>query len=150
MPAWFCANKMFQWLSRRLKVLPLAVDATVALTLAWMALRRPHVVRASQRLLVASSWWPRLAPHATPERVRAVVTAVARRLPFRTECFEQSLAVCALISRRADNAHLIIGVRRTADGFSAHAWTAATANSQDAGFVPIAQLTADGWSATPH
>lgn len=141
---------MFHRLNRRLRAVPLAVDATVALTLAWVTIRRPHVIGASQRLLAAANWWPRLAPHASAERARAVVTAVARRLPFRTECFEQSLAVCALISRSPDTAHLVIGVRRTGDGVAAHAWTVGAATVQDDGFVPIAQLTADGWSAAPR
>lgn len=62
---------------------------------------------------------------ARPESVALIARmelAVARHLPFRTNCLEQSLVLQWLLKRRGIPAEMRIGVRKEANRFEAHAW----------------------------
>jgi hypothetical protein len=54
--------------------------------------------------------------------VSRMVLAAARHSPFATTCLERSLALWHLLARRGVAVQLRIGVRKTAERFSAHAW----------------------------
>jgi hypothetical protein len=55
--------------------------------------------------------------------IRWAVTACARRLPWRTKCFEQGLAAHWMLTRRRYGATLHYGVRqRPQGGLEAHVW----------------------------
>jgi hypothetical protein len=131
-------------LFRRLRAAPLAVAAAAALTLAWLALRGPRPAKAVLFFVTRRRWLLSPAGTASPEPIAAVVGFVADRHPLRPRCFERSLAVCLLLGRRSEAA-MVIGVRRTSDGLSAHAWIPALATSADESHLPLARLTADGW-----
>jgi hypothetical protein len=56
-------------------------------------------------------------------RIRWAVAACARRLPWRTKCFEQGLAAYWMLTRRHCPSTLHYGVRRAAAGdLEAHVW----------------------------
>jgi hypothetical protein len=135
-------------LFRRLQTAPLAVAAAAALTLAWLALRGPRPAKAIRLLLTWRRWMSWRTSAASPERIAAVVAFVARRHPLQPRCLERSLAVCLLLRRR-NEADMLLGVRRTEDGLSAHAWIPALSTTADEGHVPLARLTADGWRRGP-
>jgi hypothetical protein len=120
----------------------------MALTLAWLALRGPRPAKAAVFFVTGRRWllWP--TGTASPERIAAVVAFVADRHPLRPRCFERSLAVCLLLGRRSEAA-MVLGVRRTGGGLSAHAWIPALSTAADEGHVPLARLTADGWRRGP-
>ena len=54
--------------------------------------------------------------------VRWAVTACARRLPWRTKCFEQGLAAQWMLGRRSVSSTLFYGVARSQRGLIAHVW----------------------------
>ena len=85
-------------------------------------------------------------PAADANSVREIArlqAATARRLPFRTNCLEQSLVLCWLLRRSGISADLRIGARKEADRFEAHAWVEVAGRAVDAGneehlhFVPL-------------
>jgi hypothetical protein len=55
-------------------------------------------------------------------RTARVVAAAAREGVYHGRCLEQSLTLWWLLARRELPAELHIGVRKTANGFEAHAW----------------------------
>lgn len=69
--------------------------------------------------------------------------AVARHLPFGTNCLEQSLALWWLLRQRGIPADLRIGVRKDAGSFEAHAWVETNgtvlseSGEQHTHFVPL-------------
>jgi hypothetical protein len=92
---------------------------------------------------------PISAPWAGPTALQAareiarLEQATARRLFFRANCLEQSLALWWLLRRRGISADLRIGARKQAAKFEAHAWlelggTILNAGAADqAPFVPF-------------
>ena len=56
-------------------------------------------------------------------RVSWAVKAVGRRVPWRSECFEQALTACAMLRRRGGSGAVYFGVLKSGDGeLAAHAW----------------------------
>jgi hypothetical protein len=131
-------------LFRRSRTAPLALAAAAALTLAWLALRGPRPAKAVVFFVTRRRWLSWRSGSASPERIAAVVASVANRHPLRPRCFERSLAVCLLLGGGVE-AGMVLGVRRTGDGLSAHAWIPALSTTADESHVPLARLTADGW-----
>jgi hypothetical protein len=75
--------------------------------------------------------------HQTVSRIAWAVSAVARRLPFRTTCLVEALAAEAMLRRRGFAPTLRIGVREPGFGqtpLDAHAWV------ECAGSVVIGRL----------
>jgi Transglutaminase-like superfamily len=58
----------------------------------------------------------------TASQIARIELAVARRLPFSTNCLEQSLVLLWLLRRRGIPAELRIGARKQSNRFEAHAW----------------------------
>lgn len=85
--------------------------------------------------------WQRLLSRLTPaapggveigesllDRCRAmarVEQSVARRLPFQSNCLDQSVALWWMLRRRGVAAEIRIGGRKEAANFEAHAWVEA-------------------------
>jgi Transglutaminase-like superfamily len=101
-----------------------ALEAAVVLVATWVGLRLAGF-RRSKDLLV------RLAPATPAERIgnldaaRAIAClheSVARGLFLKTNCLEQSLALCWLLRRRGIAAELCVGARKQDGKFEAHAW----------------------------
>ena len=107
-----------------------ALESAVVLTLTWLGLRSLGF-RRWQELI------SRLMP-ATPgsvefsesmlDRCRAmarVEQSVARRLPFQSNCLDQSMALWWMLRRRGVAAEMHVGGRKEAANFEAHAWVEA-------------------------
>jgi len=104
-----------------------ALEAAAALTLTWIVLRS-FGFRRWQKLL------SRLTPAAPNsfevsesllDRCRAIARieqSVARRLPFQSNCLDQSLVLWWMLRRRGVAAEMHIGGRKEAAHFKAHAW----------------------------
>jgi transglutaminase superfamily protein len=104
-----------------------ALESAGALILTWLGLRSLGFRR-----------WQRLVSRLTPaapgtskisesllDRCRAmarVEQSVARRLPFRSNCLDQSLALWWMLRRRGVAAKMHIGGRKEDANFEAHAW----------------------------
>ncbi len=69
---------------------------------------------------------PSSARHDAAEarRLARITRAVALRWPLESRCLQRSLVLCWMLRRRGLGGRMQIGVRRTADGVSAHAWVA--------------------------
>ena len=84
------------------------------------------------RLPVAQQFVSRLIPRralpsaASPAEyavtVGAMVSAAARRGPFRVACLPQAMVAFCLLDARAFSATLNVGVKKDQSGFAAHAW----------------------------
>lgn len=111
------------------------------LTLTWLGLRSLGF-RRWQKLL------SRLTPGAPGtveisesllDRCRAMARvehSVARRLPFQSNCLDQSMTLWWLLRRRGVAAEMHIGGRKEAANFEAHAWVEAGGSAlPDAGEV---------------
>lgn len=64
-------------------------------------------------------------PVAEPDtgRITWSVRVVARRVPWRADCFPQAIAGYRMLQRRGRLARIDLGVRRAADGqLAGHAW----------------------------
>ena len=57
-----------------------------------------------------------------PEAVQRVIRVAYRVLGFESTCLKQALIFCRIYQRRGLPAVLRIGVQKTDDRFSAHAW----------------------------
>lgn len=57
-----------------------------------------------------------------PAAVATAVRRASRRVPWRTVCFQEGLAVLWLLRRRGAPARLHYGIRNDADRLSAHVW----------------------------
>ena len=102
--------------------------------LAWALWLLPIAAIAARvaRLPVAQQFVSRLIPRrALPSAVNpaeyaatvgAMVSAAARRGPFRVACLAQSMVAFALLDARAISATLNVGVKKDQSGFAAHAW----------------------------
>lgn len=112
----------------------LALESPLVLTLTWLGLRSLGF-RRWQKLL------SRLTPAAPGsveisesllDRCRAmarVEQSVARRLPFQSNCLDQSMALWWMLRRRGVAAEMHIGGRKGAANFEAHAWVEAGGNA---------------------
>ena len=111
----------------------LALESAVVLTLTWLGLRSLGFRR-----------WQKLLTRLTPapgrveisesllDRCRAmarVEQAVARRLPFQSNCLDQSVALWWMLRRRRIAAEMHIGGRKEVANFEAHAWVEAGGNA---------------------
>lgn len=104
-----------------------ALESAVVLTLIWFGLRS-FGFRRWQKLLA------RMAPAAPGavqiseselDRCRAIARieqSVARRLPFRSNCLDHSVALWWMLRRRGVAVQIQIGGRRETANFEAHAW----------------------------
>ncbi len=103
------------------------MESAGVLTLTWLGLRSLGFRR-----------WQKLLSQLTPpapgrveinesvlERCHAmarVEQAVARRLPFQSNCLDQSLTLWWMLRRRGVAAEMHIGGRKETANFEAHAW----------------------------
>jgi len=55
-------------------------------------------------------------------KIATIEEATTHRLPFKTNCLEQSLALLWLLRKRGIVADLRIGARKESNRFEAHAW----------------------------
>lgn len=62
------------------------------------------------------------ADSQTVRRVRGSVQAWARRVPWRTVCFQKGLALHWMLRRRGIGSVLLYGARREGEGLEAHVW----------------------------
>jgi hypothetical protein len=127
----------------------IVLEAAVGLTVTWIGLRLAGFRRWKKLL-------ERLAPMHGPgpdaskfslEEVASITVrmeeAAARNLFFATNCLEQSLVLCWLLRRRGIPADLLMGARKDANRFEAHAWvefrgTVLNSNGQEhLHFVPF-------------
>jgi hypothetical protein len=106
----------------------LVCAAAVALAATWVGLRLVGF-RRWKGLLVGFTPGAIDCSNATDstlvDSARAVAhmeQAVARRLFFKTNCLEQSLALWWLLRRRGIAAEIRIGARKNEGRFEAHAW----------------------------
>jgi len=110
---------------RRLR---LAAEALVALGRARWALRRPYEQWGAEMGARADDGPAHAAPGAPlPAAAREVgwaVQAVARRVPWRSDCLPQALAGQAMLRRRGVDGRIVFGARSAADrpGLDLHAW----------------------------
>ncbi len=98
--------------------LALFAEAAAALSLASLAVRFwpfPWLTRSA-----GLGGQGRRAVDVRP--VGLAVQRAARRLPWRTVCFQQGLAAQWMLRRRGAPARLHYGVRNDADRLSAHVW----------------------------
>jgi Transglutaminase-like superfamily len=112
----------------------LAMESAAALAATWVGLRlagyrrwrrwlehfvpdaTAHTPREARASANAS------APSAQAREVARLESAAAQRLPWRTNCLEQSLVLWWLLRRRGIAAELRIGARKQEGTFEAHAW----------------------------
>jgi hypothetical protein len=104
----------------------IALEAMVGLAATWMGLRIAGFQRWKTMMARLRRKQMRTAGTAAPldsvARIARMELAVARHLPFRTNCLEQSLVLLWLLRRRGIPAELRIGARKEANRFQAHAW----------------------------
>jgi hypothetical protein len=55
-------------------------------------------------------------------RIRRAILAAARRVPWRSQCLEQSIAAQRMLRARGIPATLYLGVEKRGDALRAHAW----------------------------
>jgi transglutaminase superfamily protein len=125
-----------------------ALEAAFGLTSTWIALRTVGFRRWRKVLESLATRKKTNAPTTeVPMRKIANVVrmeeAAARNLFFDTNCLEQSLVLWWLLQKRGVEADLLIGARKDANRFEAHAWVefaGAALNSTGEGhlhFVPF-------------
>jgi Transglutaminase-like superfamily len=103
----------------------IALEAAAALTATWIGLR----LMGFRRWQAVLSWFAPIpatrsnsAALAAAREIARLEQAAARRLFFRANCLQQSLALWWLLRRRGISADLRIGARKEAGRFEAHAW----------------------------
>ena len=125
-----------------------ALEAALGLTATWIALRTlgfRRWRRVLESLAIRKKTNVPSAEVSTREiaNVVRIEEAAARNLFFDTNCLEQSLVLWWLLQKRGVSADLLIGARKGADRFEAHAWVefaGAPLNSTGEGhlhFVPF-------------
>ena len=97
--------------------LPTYLEACIALARARMTL----LARPSRAHFKAGSAGSE-ASAAQIELVARTISAAARRLPFRTECYEQALAARAMLARRGARSTLHFGSGKKDGDLTAHVW----------------------------
>jgi hypothetical protein len=108
------------WTRRR--DLPILVEAIWALAHARLALRLQPFRHVARRLTRPAASTASTAPDIAVQRVRWAILAAARRVPWRTVCFDQGIAAQRMLARRGVVADLVYGVRRSDQGLDAHVW----------------------------
>jgi hypothetical protein len=88
--------------------------------LRWLGLHRWQMALARFSPLPRETVWPRDERHAWTA-ARCVAAAAARVAPGDT-CLSQALVLWWLLRRRGLDSGLRLGVRKSADRLSAHAW----------------------------
>jgi hypothetical protein len=99
----------------------LLVEAGIAVLAASLAIRLAPFRTLAARISKGAG----VAPYADAETaywLRRAVMAWARRLPWRTLCFEQGLAAFALLRRRGLAATLHYGAMTQGGELKAHVW----------------------------
>ena len=94
------------------------------------------------RISPAATGTGRIAAEEAAEIGRAVARA-ARRVPFRAVCLQQAFAALLMLRRRGLAGTVHLGVARSPDGLTAHAWSRCgelpvTGIAAAGGFVPVA------------
>jgi hypothetical protein len=125
-----------------------ALEAALGLTATWIALRTVGF-RRWRRVLESPATRKKTNARAAELSIREIANVVrleeaaARNLFFDTNCLEQSLVLWWLLQKRGVAADLLIGARKDAHRFEAHAWVefaGAPLNSTGEGhlhFVPF-------------
>jgi hypothetical protein len=110
---------LWQRLWRRRRDVPLVAEAAFRLALAKLMLRglpfrevAHHLTREPARQMSSQS----------PGQIRWAILAAARRLPWKSVCFDQAIAAQRMLGRRGIGADIVYGVRKQAAGFDAHVW----------------------------
>lgn len=125
----------------RLKHLPpaerrIVYAATVGLPLAALAL----AVMPLGRVLAALPRDPRCAGQVfAPDRVVALVAAVASRLPGRPSCLPQAVVAAWLLARAGHRSRVVVGAQRRGTTLAAHAWV-------EVGGRPAGPLPGGSWT----
>jgi hypothetical protein len=107
---------------QRWRELPLLAETALALLSATLALKLRPFRQVAQGLIRPTSSRALINPDELTARVRWAVLAAARRLPWRSVCFDQAIATQRLLARRGITADLVYGVRQTEAGYDAHVW----------------------------
>lgn len=108
--------------------LGLFAEAVVWLSLAIVAIRLLPFCRLAERLAprVRRQRGDEQGTEACLRRVRWAINAAARRLPWRSVCFDQGIAAQRMLCRRGLRAELRYGVGKSApgnpDALTAHVW----------------------------
>jgi hypothetical protein len=97
----------------------LLAEALAALAVASLAIR----LLPFRRIAAFAARAPRRPAHASvnPARLRWAVRAWARRVPWKAVCFQNALAMQAMLRRRGIASVLHYGIGRE-DGLKAHVW----------------------------
>jgi hypothetical protein len=117
--------------------------AFALLTYYWVTLRiRPRAVLSS----AVSSTHRTRAATAPPygSRIRQILSAVERAAqlhPLGPRCLEHALTSRALLARYGERARVVIGVHKTGDALTAHAWIEVGGYSNDASRPAFVELT---------
>ena len=104
-----------------------ALEAALGLTATWIALRTVGF-RRWRRVLESRAIREKTNAPAAEVSVCEIANVVrmeeaaARNLFFDTNCLEQSLVLWWLLQKRGVPADLLIGARKDANHFEAHAW----------------------------
>jgi hypothetical protein len=135
----------------------IALEAAAGLTATWVGLRLAGFrrwKRTLERLLPTKG--SAATANSSLEEITSITVrmeeAAARNLFFGTNCLEQSLVLWWLLRRRGVAADLLIGARKDANRFEAHAWVefrGAVLNSngeEHLHFVPFAEQAT--WTGT--
>lgn len=100
---------------------PMLAEALAALALASLAI----ALLPFKRIAAAASATrrgPVRTDSETVRRARSAVTGWARRVPWRTVCFQKGLALHWMLRRRGIPSVLLYGARRDGEGLAAHVW----------------------------
>jgi hypothetical protein len=84
--------------------------------------RLPVAQRLVNRLIPRRASLPAANGAEYAAMVGLMVSAAARRGPFRVACLPQSMVAFAMLDARAISATLNVGVKKDMSGFAAHAW----------------------------
>ncbi|SEN76554.1 lasso peptide biosynthesis B2 protein [Bradyrhizobium sp. OK095] len=115
-------GSLLRRLWRRRVDLPLVAEAVCRLTTARLRLKRQPFQQIAQRLIGPVEAQKASASAFFPRRVRWAVLAAARRVPWRSVCFDQAIAAQQMLGRRGIVADLVYGVRQSEAGLDAHVW----------------------------
>ncbi len=120
----------------------LLAEALLTLVLASLAIRLLSFRRVVGAAAAPERGPPPACASETARRTVWAVRAWARRVPWKAVCFQQGLAVHAMLRRRGVPSHLHYGVSQ-ADGLKAHVWVSAAGRDviggeEAAGFTCLA------------
>lgn len=110
---------LWRRLWRRRQELPLVTEAAFRLALAKLMLRGLPFREVAHHLTREPA--PQTSSQS-PDRICWAILAAARRLPWKSVCFDQAIAAQHMLGRRGIRADLVYGVRKQGAGFDAHVW----------------------------